>query len=242
MNKQQHTAIVEQALGDGKVMSRQALDWILTANLRCDWYQLDAKRHFDNAASPDDLCVMWYAGFNTYLTRAIVASEPFAPRSRVPRSRRSALANFGRASHALADFYAHTNWVELMAERSSLDLQAPLLDTELTPAMLPQGLFSGYFNLRYGLQGCPKRDGRYQPPDGYPACHATLAKDSPTEGHGAESIPSAGVTYYEAAHALAVVATQRLWDAFLKRLNAAYGGQAQNIATTLAFGQTLQRG
>jgi len=241
MNTEQHRKIVEEALGSEAIMSREALGWVITANLHSDWYQLDAKRHFDNAASPDDLCAMWYAGFNTYLTRAIVASEPFAPRSRVPRSRRSALANFGRASHALADFYAHTNWVELMAERGSLDLQAPLLGAELTSDMLPPGLFSGYFNLRYGLQGCPKQDGHYQPPAGYPACHATLAKDSPTDGHGAETIPSAGLTYYEAAHALAVSATQRLWEVFLKRLNSAYGGQAQNIATTLAWGQTLQR-
>ncbi len=242
MNSAQHRKIAEEALGSETIMSRQALGWVITANLRSDWHPLDAKRHFDNAASPDDLCAMWYSGFNTYLTRAVIDSEPFAPRSRVPRSRRSALANFGRASHALADFYAHTNWVELMAERGSLDLQAPLLGTELTPEMLPTGLYSGYFNLRYGLQGCPKVDGHYQPPAGYQACHATLAKDSPTDGHGAETIPSAGVTYYEAAHSLAVSATQRLWDAFLMRLNSAYGGQAQNIAIALAWGQTLQRG
>lgn len=241
MNKEQHIAILEQALGDEKIMSRQALAWVMTANLRSDWHPLDAKRHFDNAASPDDLCAMWYSGFNTYLTRAVIASEPLAPRSHVPRSRRSALANFGRASHALADFYAHSNWVELMAEQDRLELQASLLGTELTPDMLPQGLFSGYYNLRYGIQGCPSRDGHYQPPAGYPACHATLAKDSPTEGHGAEIIPSAGLTYYEAAHALAVSATQRLWEVFLKRLNSAYGQQAQNLSIALAWGKTLQR-
>ena len=236
MNKEQHIAIVEQALGDEKIMSRQALGWVITANLRSDWHPLDAKRHFDNAASPDDLCAMWYSGFNTYLKRAVIASESLAP-----RSRRSALANFGRASHALADFYAHTNWVELMAEQGRLELQAPLLDTELTPDMLPQGLFSGYYNLRYGMQGCPKRDGHYQPPAGYPACHATLAKDSPTEGHGAEDIQPGGLTYYEAAHALAVSSTRRLWEVFLNRLNSAYGQQAQNIAIALAWEKTLQR-
>jgi len=97
---------------------------------------------------------------------------------------------------------------------------------------------SGYFSLRYGLGGCPTRDGRPGPPPGFAHCHAQLNKDAPHRGRGAERAAPGGPTYHELAVRLAVATTHDAWEALIRRLRATYGDErGERIHTTLAWGR-----
>jgi hypothetical protein len=146
----------------------------------------------------------------------------------------AALWAYGLATHALADFYAHTNWVELAVERGDEPAPAPLLAAAFAPGDLPERLYSGYFSLRYGLSGCPQRAGRPSPPPGYRACHAQLNKDAPDRGHGAEPATVGGETYHALAVRLAIATTRASWEALCSKLEAAYGDDARWIVPALA--------
>src|SRR5262249_14807541 len=149
--------------------------------------------------------------------------------------RRGALKALGMATHALADFYAHTNWVELLGPAAE---QAPLLGAEFPAAELPADLQSGYYSLRYGPKGCPSRRGVCTPPPGYGYCHEQLNKDAPTRGHGADRvIPGtlSGPTYHEVAVRLAIAATRDLWAVLWERLAATYP-EAEALMAALATG------
>jgi hypothetical protein len=201
-----HRAILRAALGDAPLVSRGALATIIRANVLSDLFQWEPWRHFDSAADPSVLCAHWRRGVRAQLdlAQALTTSG----------ERGRALRAFGLASHALADFYAHTNWVELAIAQGQAPQPAPLLGADLTPEMLPASLHSGYFSLRYGLRGCPTCDGAPCPPTGYAACHATLNKDTPRRGHGAEVALPSGETYGALALTLAIQTTRDAWAAF----------------------------
>lgn len=213
-----HREIVRAALGDA--FAPHALRVVEAANARCDLIQWQSERHFDNGRDTSALGVLWRRGLRAYLARCVECCAPVPLRGYRPRDRRGALVALGMATHALADFYAHTNWVELLGPDAPT---APLLRDEWPVAEMPPALYSGYFSLHYGLSGCPRRGGAYAPPDGFRACHATLNKDAPDRGHGAERMHVDGPTYHDVAVRLATVATRELWDALRVRLEAAYG-------------------
>ena len=218
MNLNVHEKILRDALGNGNIMSSQALRWIIRANKFCDLHQFAAERHFDNAPNREILCDRWKRGLKTYMDSAIDLSSPTHNATPLLKDRKRALCAFGAATHALADFYAHTNWVELSMAQGDYETLAPLLGDVCSVNDFPVGLESGYFNLRYGVRGCPKAG----PPPGYTFCHEQIAKDHPDRGHGAEYIQTAGRTYHALAVSLASRATFQLWKVFQQRIVARY--------------------
>ncbi|HVN55652.1 MAG TPA: hypothetical protein VMT46_15060 [Anaerolineaceae bacterium] len=206
MNLRTHERIVQEALS-GRV-GLQELKWIVRANLRCDLYLLSPERHFDNAPDRESLAILWEKGLNHYYSRALDWSR------RSSGLTRKYLEPFGEASHALADFYAHTNWVELQVENGDPEALAPLLESSFDIHKFPSGIQSGYYSLHYGPTGCPRKDGVFQAPPPFRFCHETLAKDHAEKGHGGERVSPGGPSFYELAVSLAIRATSALWDRF----------------------------
>ena len=225
-----HERILREALGD--LLSADALRLVIRANKWSDLHQLAAERHFDNAPDPHALCALWQRGLSAWLARAVARSAPCDSAATRLLNRRGALADFGRATHALADFYAHTNWIELAVARGKSPQPAPLLSLTCDPASFPPELQSGYFHPRHGLSGCP----RAGPPPGFAFCHAQLNKDAPNRGHGAERPSPGGPTYHNLAVQLAVASTRSAWETLCARIHATYedGELAERIVARLA--------
>src|SRR5215472_4087250 len=155
MNLKVHEQILRDALGDRKMMSARALDWVITANKLCDLYQFAPERHFDNAPNREMICERWKKGLKVFIDRAVEQSIPTNKEKHTPKNRKGALNAFGAATHALADFYAHTNWVELGIDRGDRETLAPLLGDTCNVNDFPIALESGYFSLWHGISGCP---------------------------------------------------------------------------------------
>ncbi|HEX9035967.1 MAG TPA: HET-C-related protein [Ktedonobacterales bacterium] len=217
-----HIAIVRAALGE--TLAPEALAVVARANARCDIYQWQAERHFDSARDTAELGALWSRGLRRYLTLAVERAAPAGAAGDTPRDQHGALRALGMASHALADFYAHTNWVEIYGADAP---PAPLLGARWPAEALPAGLASGYFSLRYGIRGCPLRDGVCVPPESYRYCHETLNKDAPTRGHGADPMTPGGPTYHAVAVRLAKDATRALWAALKAEAAAAAGDESR---------------
>lgn len=234
MNLKAHEKILRDALGDGNIMSSQALNWVITANKLCDLHQLAPERHFDNAPNREILCDRWKKGLKAYIDQTIELCAPVRSSRPMLKNRKGALHAFGAATHALADFYAHTNWVELGVAQGDYETLAPLLSDVCHVNDFPIGLQSGYFSLWHGFRGCPKAG----PPMGYQYCHEQIAKDYPDKGHGADYIHIAGLTYYELAVLLASRATFQLWKMLHHRIVARYNTatDAEAVFLELSWG------
>ena len=235
MNLKVHEKILRDAFENGNLLSPQALDQVIRANKFSDLHQFSPERHFDNASNREVLCHRWNHGMNLYMEKAIDLSTPISDRSFVLKDRRKALCAFGAATHALADFYAHTNWVELSAVCGDDETLAPLFGNICSVNDFPVGLQSGYFNLRYGICGCPKAG----PPPDYEYCHEQLAKDHSDKGHGSDSISTFGLTYHELAVKLATKATFQLWEVLHQRIIERYhtSDDAEAVFLELAWGK-----
>lgn len=227
-----HIEITRAALGG--VLSPEALAVVECANVRCDIYQWESERHFDNGRDVAALGDRWRRGLRHYLTLAVKRATPHEGHD-TPRDRRGALRALGMASHALADFYAHTNWVELYGAEDAP--AAPLLGGDWPADLMPTDLASGYFSLRYGLRGCPLSGGVCIPPSGYRFCHETLNKDAPTRGHGADLIAPGGPTYHAVAVRLATASTHALWETLRTEVAATVGENLAKVALGTLSGQ-----
>jgi hypothetical protein len=201
-----HEQIVTAALS-GKVSS-EALSLIRLANVASDADQFSHWRHFDNAPTPAVLCQEWSAGIDTLLKEAVQFSAPEGDALASLADRPTALKAFGNATHAIEDFYSHTNWVELSLRTPGMPRLAPLFSTSCDLGAFPR-LQSGYYNIRYGLGGCPPSG----PPPPFEYCHSQLNKDGDhNEGHASAT---GAMTYHQLAVQLATEATAELWDTAL---------------------------
>ncbi|MBV9544065.1 MAG: hypothetical protein JOY61_06780 [Chloroflexi bacterium] len=242
-----HEGIVRDALT--KVMEQGALQSVISANLSSDLHQLSPERHFDNAANPSDICDRWDKGLRQFLQQAVDASAPKGPEKRELTDRQGALNAFGLATHAVEDFYSHTNWLELNLGQGTLGT-APLLGSQCDPAAFPGELQSGYFSVTSPPDGCPGTGifgtGTPQPPPPFKYCHAQLNKDDPNTSEGAKQAPD-GTTYHVLARRLATTATADAWQALHERIVSKYGADqstdAECLFMNLAWGgsTTCQR-
>ena len=214
-----HEQIVLDALS-GK-MSQDALVDVIEGNKRSDLHQFAPERHFDSAPDRAALCERQQQGLSAFFAEAIRLSAPKADWKQELEDREDALEGFGAVTHAIADFYAHTNWVELRVE-GRVQGPAPILGTDCTAEDFPEELQSGFFSLGSGLDGCPVEDGQLLPPAGFRYCHAQIAKDHPDSGHGAERTAEDGPTYHELAVLLARVSTTAAWDDLRQRIISTY--------------------
>jgi hypothetical protein len=224
-----HRAILTAALG-GEVKGR-SLGLIILANLGCDLRQFSPEWHFDSAQNPEALLALWKQGGRRALVQTVMTY--CRPRHGRPQHPYLACLALGAASHATADFYAHTNWIELYLEECSAGAipLAPLYDLDSTVDQFPRGLQSGYFHLRYGIHGCRRKGGVYYPPPGFAYAHAQLAKDFPHKGHGADLVSPGveAVTYFDIAMRLATDGTRRMWQSLSDLLQAEYGPVGQDL-------------
>jgi hypothetical protein len=192
-----------------------------SGNLGSDVHLLTPARHFANAPSPTVLCQRWRDGLHRFMEEAVAESAPAGAALRTIPHRKQALTVFGEATHSLADFYAHTNWIELAVARHVRPGLAPVLGDRCVPSAFPPALQSGYSNhLKGGLSGCP----RTGPPPPFRYCDAQLNKDDDKpRHHGHDKALADGTTYFQEAVLLATQATAALWQTLHDRILARYG-------------------
>jgi hypothetical protein len=228
-----HAGMLRRALPANKVIDADALDRVIAANEWSDrpTNQDDAERHFDNGMNPAGICNLWKAGVDTYLNRAVALAEPAIPEKRTLSGRNLALDEFGKATHAIQDFYSHTNWIELHAASHGAAPagipQAPILGQSCDPAAFPPDLYSGYFTTSYTLStngiGCPPVP--LGPPRGFKECHSKLNKDSSSEPKGGTPYGSGLLNHHQVALAVAEAATKSAWRALGDRIEARYDSE-----------------
>ena len=196
--------------------------WITgTGNLGSDIYQWSPYRHFDNAALPAVVCQQANQLWNEFAGKI----RGFSAIGAWPNARDA----FGALTHATQDFYSHSNWLEL-GQRTI----APLFPV-CTGAGLPGGLQTGYFEWNWTNAfpaGCPLIKDRLTPPVPFMFCHAMLNKDSPTFGHGADSLPEGGRRYHQAAVDLATEHTRLLYGAVRNFISGEFTPQKDELAGT----------
>ncbi|MCW2651788.1 MAG: hypothetical protein JWR32_2764 [Mycobacterium sp.] len=172
-----------------------------------DLFQNDEFRHFDNAKNPADVCVRARDAWNTFIPIVLSGARPAGPGSTVLANGLGARSAFGGLAHALADFYAHSNWVELNSAAGQPEQPGPPLFPTCNPAALPGGLHTGFFKLIYGLTGCPPGG----PPPGFEECHLALNKDGPSTSRGGVPVPGTNMNHFDLAMLLATRATTELY-------------------------------
>ena len=112
--------------------------------------------HFDSANDPAAICERWTKGPKALLDAAALAAvegfrvtpgTPDDPKKRQSQ-REETLKDYGQYLHAIQDFYAHTNWIELHVAAGKQPNPAPIVDgcDAATLNSLAPGLRSGYFN------------------------------------------------------------------------------------------------
>jgi hypothetical protein len=194
-------------------------------NLGSDRHQFDDFRHFDSAGSRQAVCDRANAAWTRFYGEISGLVQPQnPPQYDQIAGLAEARSSFGALTHALQDFYSHSNWIELHVAAGPVVVPiASALFPSCNPAALPAGLETGYFDLAYGLGGCPNSplNDAWIPPAGFSFCHETLNKDSVQTRHGREVIPgTAGLTYHAEAARLATEHTTALYNFIIQRLAA----------------------
>lgn len=199
-----HAVIVGSALRG--IMDDAGIGIVRASNVVSDVHQLTPEQHFDNAPTPGYLCDRWQNGIDTYLTNAVKSGAPDGDDLAKIAHRIDALQWFGRATHAIEDFYAHTNWLELSLTTSGMPATAPLNGKTCDLSAYPN-LQSGYFamSLKNGVDGCPKGG----PPAPFRYCHLGLNKDELVSIEGRKK--AGGVSLHALAADRATTATTKLW-------------------------------
>lgn len=195
--------------------SLAAHDWI-TAELECsDWLneahynqdmstgaQVSSAAHFENCD---------FSGALAFIQAEVAAAKAAAK----ARKRRDALMALGRAMHALQDFYAHSNYVELMEVEHPDDpgavapLQLWTAAGRAKIAELERGMLGGRWLVsgRALVSGVAWWSAPERCPEGTMR-HAGLAKDSLDMDNGAvKSPPRWGGTRFHTARELAQAET-----------------------------------
>lgn len=167
----------------------------------------DEWRHFDNAKDPADVCARARKAWDVFVPSLSAGAQPAGPGYTVLANGPAARSAFGGLAHALADFYAHSNWVELNVASGQPEQPGPQIFPTCDPAALPSGLHTGFFSLLYGPTGCPFGG----PPPGFDQCHSSLNKDNPFSAEGRIPVPGTGMNQFDLARTLATRATTELY-------------------------------
>lgn len=185
-------------------------------------HQFESKAHFDNCDFDSAI---------TYITSLLSETGAFVDNAqkakdagdqkKMQAEARSAFFTIGQALHAVQDFYAHTNYVEMQAPSaikvSDIEIIAPWRPKgrDRINELRQQGLYSGY--VFWGFpQKCPANT----------TSHGDLAKDTATTKSGAIKLSHLqNISQYKVAVFLAREASAEfMGDAFkrwplLKELN-----------------------
>lgn len=222
-----HTQILQQSIGATIDMTTfsDVLGSLLTGsgNLGSDQHQLDMYRHFDSAPSPQAVCDRANSAWSAFYAAIRDDIQPQnAPEYDQIAGVSAARGAFGALTHALQDFYAHSNWVDLYVAAGQQPPQATALFPTCSAASLPANLQTGYFDLAYGVTGCPYSaiSNAWIPPTGFAYCHETLNKDSNQTLHGQDLVPGTTTTYHALAAQLAAAHTTALYNTVVSQLTA----------------------
>lgn len=192
-------------------------------NLGSDQKQSDSFRHFDNAPNPTEICKLADAAWQYFFEKIKNSSQPAGPPDfRTLANADDARDAFGGLTHAVADFYAHSNWIDMAIDANVSPELAPIFPT-CNPASLPAALHTGFFviTLMNGIDGCPDKAGRPAPPTPFVHCHLTLNKDYPNSGHGKDAVPgNPGLTYHGLATQLAAAHTIQIYNSIINYITA----------------------
>lgn len=180
MKTEHHISITKEAIAEK--FSASALEVILKANIGQDAlrYQFGHDHyHYDNNQ---------FARSDAYVKRLRYKSVKRA----IEGDLTGAWVAFGKLSHTVQDFYAHSNYIELTRAASENFMDIPIRDTD---GALPPGIISGKvyypFEAITFITKIPQVVNSWFPADS----HARLNKDAPGRKH------------YEEAFRLAVGAT-----------------------------------
>jgi hypothetical protein len=175
-------------------------------------HQFESRAHFDNCAFSNALDYIdnLFADADKHAAAAEAAKSGKKPADSVAAARR-AFFSLGQALHAIQDFYAHTNYVELNVADVKRVTDIPVMrpwraeDRNKILDMQAAGLRSGY--VFWGFpQYCPKGT----------LSHGEMAKDSASTAKGGQRIPHlTNHTHFQVAESLAREASLQLMkDAF----------------------------
>ncbi|MGK2880812.1 MAG: hypothetical protein ACSLE6_08455 [Mycobacterium sp.] len=181
-----------------------------------DVFLTDAFRHFDSAATPADICIRATDAWNFFTPLVMNGAVETGPDGTELIDGPGARSAFGGLLHAVQDFYAHSNWVELNVAANNPEALVGGLFPGCDPAALPADLSTGFFALQDGTDGCP--DGG--PPPGFAFCHEEINKDGFTTPEGGKLLPEGVVVtdvplvnYFDLASLLAARAsTDTYWQ------------------------------
>jgi hypothetical protein len=194
---------VSKAATDGAPMSPQCTALIARTQYEQDvLYFSSSPHHFDNCCFDEGM---------TFIRRAVEQALD------TRQSPASALTFFAAASHAIQDFYFHSNYIELSTQYPRLEdvpivrLWAPEGKAQLE-RLREKGLVSGTVAYEF-----PKRCA-----DGTPS-HGEMAKDNDQSTRGKVVVDAWGVTLFDAAVHVASAATRLYWAEML--------AMARNVAT-----------
>lgn len=172
-------------------------------------YQFASKAHFDNCDFDNAIAYVdeRLKEVDSHVQDAGRARDG-GDQAAVEENVQKAFFALGQALHGIQDFYAHTNYVELTADKAvrsaDIPIVSPWLDTgkQRIAALIEQGLVSGY--VFWGFpQKCPA---------GTPS-HAALAKDKATTPSGGIKVPHLqNRNRYQIAAQLARADSQALID------------------------------
>lgn len=177
-------------------------------------HQFESRAHFDNCDF--DSAIAYITALldeaGTHVDSAQKAKQ-VGDQAKMQSEAGSAFFSIGQALHAVQDFYAHTNYVELTATQAKkvtdIDVIAPWRPKgrDRIQQLRGQGLISGF--VFWGLpQKCPAGT----------TSHGDLAKDSAGTKSGAKVVPHfQNISQYKVAVFLAREASLQLMDDAFKR-------------------------
>jgi hypothetical protein len=164
MLTQYHIEIMLNALGDR--FSPRAMSTVIHANVNQDRFNTQIGRdeyHFDNNAFAKS-----YAYIEEQRALTVTALQK--------NDALSAWSAFGRMTHTLQDFYAHSNYITLWLSR--FDGQTPPPSSEVDPVDLTSGKVYLPFEILYFIRSTREFSLRFLPKDS----HAWMNLDSPEQG------------------------------------------------------------
>ncbi|MEX3973830.1 HET-C-related protein [Paraburkholderia caribensis] len=207
-----HTALVKGTVG------RACSNVLAGAQWNQDvWHFFDSSAHFDNCAF----------GASLDYVDTLLAEVDSAVKS---GNRDAALKAVGQTLHAIQDFYAHSNYIELSAQDTPAFANVPVLriwESSGRDAVL------GMKALRSGLWGpsnpkfCPAGS----------KTHSQLAKDNPGTESGQALMKSWGITGYVAAYQMA----ERASEDFLKWAYVKWPYLEQTCGPVVGFAVVVDR-
>lgn len=168
------------------------------------FHQFESKAHFDNCAFTDGI------NYIAELTDAV--DQHIKTSNKIDKDK--VMFTLGQALHAIQDFYAHSNYVELMQKNHPNFRDVPILPIWLPEGRLKldklkeQGLISGQVWWSITGKSCI----------GNTPTHAELAKDLENEGHGKDATIWPNWSNFEAARRLAAEATEAFLQFEFNRL------------------------